>query len=83
MFDEQTARTMLTSFVNDPPDSDYQRGFLAAVLVITNEHMDVRYNDPLWQKADALLNGDVSEAIQTAVAKKTTTLSIIKGGRED
>lgn len=29
---------MLSSFVNDPPDTDYQRGYLAALLDVSKDN---------------------------------------------
>jgi hypothetical protein len=34
----------LRGFVNDPPDNDFQRGFLEALIVIMQEAVGVRYS---------------------------------------
>lgn len=46
MTQEQIIRGMLAGFAADPPDSEHQQGFLAAVVVIANEVMGFDWNDP-------------------------------------
>lgn len=79
---DDTLRAMLTGFVNDPPDSDFQSGFLSATLTIANEVAGMSRDDPLWANANALLNGDDPKYIAAAVkAKAKRQFSVINGGK--
>lgn len=40
-------RKALELFVADPPDSDFQRGYLEGLKVFANEAMGFRWDDPL------------------------------------
>ncbi len=42
---EQYMREALALFAFDPPDTDFQRGYLAALRVIANEAMGFAWND--------------------------------------
>ncbi len=42
----------IRGFIADPPDTDYQRGYLAALLVVYREAMDG--DESLARKADLL-----------------------------
>lgn len=53
----EQVRAILYSFIGDPPDTDFQSGYLAAVLVIANEVVGIKCSDPLYREADALLKG--------------------------
>lgn len=52
---EHIVRESLTSFLVDPPDTDWQRGYLAALLFILNTGLGLPQTDLLYVKADALL----------------------------
>lgn len=65
-------RVILQSFVGDPPDTDFQQGYLAAALVIANEVVGIPNTDPLWQQADNLLSGD--HAVKQERARPRLTL---------
>jgi hypothetical protein len=39
---------------NDPPDDEYQEGFLGAVLTIGNEVLGIPSNNPIWEYASGL-----------------------------
>jgi len=80
MTQEQLMRKMLESFVSDPPDSDYQKGFLAAGLVIANEIMGFEWNDPLLLKCNDLGNPDSPDMKET-ITKARAALTIIDGGK--
>lgn len=51
-------KVILQSFVGDPPDNDFQAGYLSAVLVIANEVAGIPRTDPLWRQADDLLSNN-------------------------
>lgn len=53
---KEVAIKILNSFIGDPPDTDFQRGYLSAILVFANEVLGVPYNDPTWVAADALVS---------------------------
>jgi hypothetical protein len=42
---------MLRGAIDHPPDTEYQIGFLGAVLVIANEVLGVPSNDPVYEQA--------------------------------
>ncbi len=78
---------MLAGFVCDPPDSDFQKGYLAAALTIANEVLGIPATDPLWAEADALLGGaDGADAAYVAAVKeqaekKRAPFTVIDGGK--
>jgi hypothetical protein len=80
MTQEQTMRRLLQGFVDDPPDSEYQEGFLAALAMFANEVMGFEWNDPLLVKAMAAFDGSTPTAHAT-VAKARPALTIINGGK--
>ena len=43
-------------FLNDPPDSDYQRGFLAALLVLYREGLGKGEGDARLALLDAMVS---------------------------
>jgi hypothetical protein len=63
---EQTLMEMLTSFVNDPPDTDYQRGYLAALIEVYKNTNWVR-DDLLAAAEDSLLRATGRTPIGTVV----------------
>lgn len=81
MTQEQTMRRMLQGFVDDPPDSEYQEGFLAALAMFANEVMGFEWNDPMLMKAMAVFD-DATPAAHATAAKVRPALTIIDGGRD-
>ena len=49
---EEYVRSTVQGFVGDPPDSDYQSGFLAALLVIAQEALGHRLDMSPYAEAD-------------------------------
>lgn len=45
----------MMGFLNDPPDSDYQRGFLGALLVVYQEGLGKGEGDDRLKLLDAML----------------------------
>ena len=45
-------------FLSDPPDTEYQRGFLAALLLVWSEGMNGNVNDVRFIAADDLCSDD-------------------------
>jgi disulfide oxidoreductase YuzD len=80
MTQEQIMRRMLEGFVNDPPDSDYQQGFLAASLVIANEIMGIEWDDPLILAANDLIGAGHPD-VKEIVKKARSSLTVIDGGK--
>lgn len=60
-FDEARARRYITEavtgFLQDPPDSDFQRGFLAALLACHDEALSKREEDSRITAARRLVTG--------------------------
>lgn len=77
---QQIVIAMLAGFIHDPPDSEYQCGFLGALLVIANEALGIPFTDPVWDAANLLLSGNADAAYEMA-AKKRAALQVIEGGR--
>jgi hypothetical protein len=71
MRDTPAIRQMLEGFVKDPPDNDFQAGFLAATITIANEIMGIAHDDPLILAAEGKLD-------ELSRMKRFT---IIEGGR--
>jgi hypothetical protein len=55
--ERDTMLAMLRSFIDDPPDTEHQIGFLGAVLTIGNEVLGIPRNDPVWEQAFRLWMG--------------------------
>jgi len=47
MTPKEHMRAALASFADDPPDDDYQRGYLEGLKVFANEAMGFKWDDPL------------------------------------
>lgn len=52
MTTEEYMRRALESFASDPPDSEYQMGYLEALKVFANEALGFKWDDPLLWRAD-------------------------------
>lgn len=81
MTQEQRIRRMLEGFVNDPPDTDYQQGFLAAVIVIGHEIMGIGFDEPVMADANALVAGSAPN-IREVCEETKRTFSVIDGGKQ-
>lgn len=64
---EQYMREALHLFIADPPDSDFQRGYLAGLKVFANEAMGFAWDDPL-------LIETVNVAVPAAMKPKFTVI---------
>lgn len=80
MTPEKRIRRILEGFINDPPDTDYQQGFLAAVIVIGHEIMGISMREKLMQDADALVKSSAPDILE-AFAKAKHTFTVIDGGK--
>lgn len=58
---KDVAMKILDSFINDPPDTEFQRGYLSGILVFANEVLCVPNDDATWIAADALLGTDQAD----------------------
>lgn len=79
MTQEQIIRSMMQGFIDDPPNSEFQRGFLAAVCLIANEVMGFEDNEPLLLKANGQYYASIQDAHATAA--KLSHLKLINGGK--
>lgn len=52
---KDVAMKILESFIGDPPDTEFQRGYLSAILVFANEVLCIPNDDATWVAADALV----------------------------
>jgi hypothetical protein len=52
---EEYVKGSVEAFLNDPPDTDYQRGFLAAMLVLAKEALGLRTDLHPFAKAKELV----------------------------
>jgi hypothetical protein len=73
---EAMMRKCLASFVTNPPDTDFQKGYVAGMLVFANEVLGIPRNDPTWADADALLDGHDCQ-----ISKVLPVLTVIDGGK--
>jgi hypothetical protein len=48
-------QSSVQSFLVDPPDSEFQQGFLSALLVLAKEALELRMNIPPFADAQKLL----------------------------
>lgn len=69
---EQYMRLALGLFVTDPPDAEFQRGYLEALKVFANEAMGFHWDDPL-------LWGNATPAIDAVPKPK---FEVIQGGKK-
>lgn len=58
---KEEALKILMGFVNDPPDSEFQWGYLGAMLTFSNEVLCIPNDDPTWKAADAVMEGKLPE----------------------
>ncbi len=80
MANEAPIRTLLRGFIDDPPDSDYQSGFLGAVIIIANEIMGIDVNDPLLVEANSILSAN--EQVQNEGASRRLKFVLLDGGKD-
>jgi hypothetical protein len=71
---EDYMRNALDSFAKDPPDTDFQEGYLAALMVFANEAMGFAWNDPALAKCENL-----STKAAVAIERKKR-FDVIDGG---
>ncbi|RYF08826.1 MAG: hypothetical protein EOO77_24880 [Oxalobacteraceae bacterium] len=45
----------IESFLTDPPDSDFHRGFLSAMLIVYTDSLGAPKDDPLVVAAEAVM----------------------------
>ena len=59
---EEYVRSSVHTFLSDPPDSEFQAGFLGALLVIARDVLGQRMDEPPFVEAQELqekyLNGN-------------------------
>lgn len=65
-------RQALELFILDPPDTDFQRGYLEGMKVFANEAMGFKWDDPL-------LWGEGGQPIETKSMPRPQ-LTVIEGG---
>lgn len=82
MTQEQRMRRMIQGFLDDPPDTPSQQGFLAAALMIATEIMGIEWNDPLILSADELVKGKLPD-VEGEITKAKAKLTVIDGGRTE
>jgi hypothetical protein len=51
---EKYGERAVQSFLSDPPDTDFQRGFLSAMLVIAEEALGLPVDAPPFKEAQEL-----------------------------
>ncbi len=68
-------RQALSLFAVDPPDSDFQQGYLCALLVFANEGLGFAWNDPSLAQCEPAL----TEKSAAALARKR--FEVIDGGK--
>jgi hypothetical protein len=74
MTPEEYMRQALHLFTIDPPDSDFQRGYLEGLKVFANEALGFKWDDPLvW--------GDGGQRLETKQIKRPA-LTVIQGGAQ-
>jgi len=72
---------ILRGFVDDPPDTEFQEGFLAGMLVFANEVLGIRFDDPLWQEADAILKKGAGEHSVAEAVEAVRKFTVIDGDK--
>ncbi len=82
MTQEQIIRQMLDGFASDPPDSEYQQGFMAAIAVIAVDVMGFEWNDPSVLNAEKVRGGDTVPDAQSTI-KKAKAFKVMLGGKPD
>ncbi len=58
---KEVALKILGGFIGDPPDTEFQLGYLAAMLTFANEVLCIPNDDPTWKAADALMTADQTQ----------------------
>lgn len=71
---ETYMRQALDLFAKDPPDTPFQEGYLAALIVFANEAMGFAWNDPSIAQCENL-----STKVTAAVIRKR--FDVLDGGK--
>lgn len=75
MTPDEYMRQALRLFIIDPPDTDFQQGYLEGLKVFANEALGFKWDDPLvW--------GEGGQRIETKAIERPK-FKIIDGGRAD
>jgi hypothetical protein len=72
-------RKMLDGFVNDPPDTDFQHGFLEGLIVAAHEALGMRMEDQTFKEASYLAYATTLPAEVQPARKK---FMVIEGGKQ-
>jgi hypothetical protein len=56
---EEYVTRAVQTFLADAPDTDFQRGFLAALLVLAEEALELRLDSPPFAEAQELQSYDL------------------------
>lgn len=67
-------RQALELFAKDPPDTDFQEGYLCALMVFANEAMGFAWNDPSLAQCENL-------STKASAAFKRKSFDVIDGGK--
>ena len=54
MTTEEYVTNSVQTFLGDPPDNEYQRGFLGALLIVAEEALGLQMNIPPFAEAQKL-----------------------------
>lgn len=74
-------RELLQGFVNDPPDSPFQDGYLACAIVVATDIFGIPKTDPLVLAAEqAMTEKGAQEQIDAAKLKRAD-FKVIPGGK--
>lgn len=81
MTQEDSIRGILAGFVKDPPDSEYQQGFLAAVIMIAHDVMGFAWTDPVLKQSEAICDGTLPAFQPTLKKAERAAFKVVPGGK--
>ena len=74
----EVMKSMLSGFVRDPADNEFQRGFLEGLVVFAHEGLGMRMDDDVVRQAS-----DMAYAEIVAPQPKRRAFQIIDGGKKE
>lgn len=72
---KEVMRSLLRGFIDDPPDNEFQRGYLEALIVFAHDGLGMRLEDSVWRQASDLAYAE------TTGAEKRPKFTLIDGGK--
>lgn len=74
---KEVMRSLLRGFIDNPPDNEFQRGYLEGLVVFAHDGLGMRLEDSVWRQASEIAYPEVN----VIGAEKRPRFTIIDGGK--